>query len=316
MTTRTAISGIHHVTAITADAQKNLDFYSGVLGLRLVKKTVNFDDSGSYHLYYGDELGRPGTILTFFAWQGAGPGRTGPPQVTATAFAAPAAALPYWTDRLEEQGVAPPTVITRFGEPVLVFTDGDGLRLEIVFSAQPGGQPWRSGPVPPEYALRGLHGVTMAEEDCEATGEFLEKEMGFRAEGVEQNRRRYRAGEGNDLATVVDLLCVGNASGPRLGAGVVHHLAFRTADDGQQASLREHFAGLGFKPSAVMDRNYFRSIYLREPGGVLFEFATDTPGFTADQPAEQLGARLMLPSWLEDQRTEIEDALPPLKLPT
>jgi glyoxalase family protein len=314
MTTPTSICGIHHVTAITADAQKNIDFYCGVLGLRLVKKTVNFDDSGSYHLYYGDELGRPGTILTFFAWQGAGPGRTGPPQVTATAFAAPAAGLAYWTNRLEERGVAP-TLVTRFGEQVLAFTDRDGLRLEIVFSAQPDGQSWRSGPVPPEHALRGLHGVTMLEDDCEATSGFLKTEMGFQAEGAEQKRRRYRAGAGNDLATVVDLLCVANAPGPRLGAGVVHHLAFRTADDLQQASLRDHFDGLGLKPSAVMDRNYFRSIYLREPGGVLFEFATDTPGFTADQPAEELGARLMLPPWLEDRRTEIESGLPPLKLP-
>jgi catechol 2,3-dioxygenase-like lactoylglutathione lyase family enzyme len=266
-------------------------------------------------LYYGDELGRPGTILTFFAWQGAGPGRTGPPQVTATAFAAPAAGLAFWTDRLKERGVAPPTLVTRFDEQVLAFTDGDGLRLEIVFSAQPGGQPWLSGPVPPEYALRGLHGVTMLEEDCEVTGRFLQGEMGFRAEGVEQNRRRYRAGAGDALGTVVDLLCVANASGPRLGAGVVHHLAFRAADDGQQAGLREHFESLGFKPSAVMDRNYFRSIYLPEPGGVLFEFATDAPGFTVDQPAEQLGAKLMLPPWLEDRRAEIESALPSLKLP-
>jgi len=313
-----SISGIHHVTAITADAQKNIDFYCGLLGLRLVKLTVNFDDTGSYHLYYGDELGRPGTILTFFAWPGAYRGRIGPPQVTATAFTVPSGGIDYWSNRLKQQGVelqAAGGVVDRFGETVLSFADPDGLRLEIVGSAEPKGQPWAAGPIPAEHAIRGFHSVTISEEGYENTAKLLTEVMGFKSIGSEQDRFRYRAGMGDGFASTVDLLCLPDAPHGGMGAGVVHHVAFRTKDDAQQAAWHKEIAGQGLNVSPVMDRCYFHSIYYREPGGVLFEIATDNPGMTADQPADELGKKLMLPPWLEPHRAAIERALPPVRLP-
>ena len=315
MTTQKTIPGIHHVTAITADAQKNIDFYTGVLGLRLVKLTVNFDDPGSYHLYYGDELGRPGTVLTFFAWPGAYRGRIGPPQVTATAFAAPAGGLDYWARRLGDHGVSVQPVVTRFGQPVLSFTDPDEMPIEINFTPEPAGQPWKAGPVPIEHAIRGFHGVTLSEAAYERTAALLQDAMRFQAVGNEGNRFRYRTGADAGLGSTVDLLWTPEAPRESLGAGVVHHVAFRTPDDSQQAAWRNDLGALGRNVSPIMDRNYFHSIYFREPGGVLFEIATDTPGFTIDQPVEQLGGKLMLPPWFEAQRAEIERLLPPVKLP-
>ncbi len=309
-----SMPGIHHVTAITADAQQNIDFYTGVLGLRLVKLTVNFDDPGSYHLYYGDELGGPGTILTFFVWPGAPRGRTGPPEVTATSFAVPTGASNFWAERLRQHRVETQPASSRFGDPVLGFADLDGMRLEIVATARPGGRPTSRGPVPAESAIRGFHGVTLSEEGYETTARLLTDVMGFRAEGNEGNRFRYRAATG-EFASTVDLLCVPDARRGDMGAGVVHHVAFRTPDDEQQRAWRAELVSRGYNVSPVMDRTYFHSIYFREPGGVLFEIATDRPGFTADQPAEALGARLMLPPELEPRRPELERILPPLRLP-
>jgi len=309
-----SIPGIHHVTAITADAQKNIDFYSGVLGLRPVKLTVNFDDPGSYHLYYGDESGRPGTIMTFFAWPGTYRGRVGPPQVTATSFAVPEGGLDYWVERLGRHGVEARPGSTRFGEPVLSFPDPDGMAIEIVATKQPGGQLPSGGPVPAELAIRGFHGVTLSEEGFENTARLLTEVMGFRPDGSEGNRFRYLASKG-DVASVVDLLCVPDGRHGGMGAGVVHHVAFRTPDDQQQLEWRETIVRLGFNVSPVMDRTYFHSIYFREPGGVLFEVATDNPGFTADEVAEQIGTRLMLPPWLERERPRLEKILPRLRLP-
>jgi catechol 2,3-dioxygenase-like lactoylglutathione lyase family enzyme len=309
-----SIAGIHHVTAITADPQRNIDFYCGVLGLRLVKLTINFDDPGSYHLYYGDGEGRPGTILTFFAWPGAHRGRIGPPQVSVTAFAVPPGGLEYWSTRLKEKSVKSQSG-GRLGEAVVEFLDPDGMALELVETAEPKGQPWAAGPIAAEYAIRGFHGVTICETGYENTARLLTDVMGFKADGNERNRFRYRAGKGNGLAGIVDLLCVPDARRGESGAGVVHHVAFRTRDDAGQQAWRAQIADLGFNVSPIMDRTYFHSIYYREPGGVLFEIATDNPGFAADEPAEQLGTKLMLPPWLERQRTEIERALPPLRLP-
>ncbi|HTV48555.1 MAG TPA: ring-cleaving dioxygenase [Phycisphaerae bacterium] len=309
-----AISGIHHVTAITADAQKNIDFYYGVLGLRLVKLTVNFDDPSSYHLYYGDELGRPGTILTFFAWPGAYRGRIGPPQVSVTAFAVPAGAVDYWLGRLKEHSIQAQSSTDRFGERVLSFADPDGMSLELIGVTAPKGEPWRAGPVPAEHSIRGFHGVTISEEGYENTAKLLTETMGFKAAGSEQNRFRYRAA-GDAAGTIVDLLCVPDARHGNMGAGVVHHVAFRTPDDSQQAAWRNKIAQLMLNVSPVMDRVYFHSIYYREPGGVLFEIATDNPGFTMDEPAEKLGSGLKLPPWLEEYRTEIQRAVPPVRLP-
>ncbi len=310
-----AIPGIHHVTAITADAQKNIDFYCGVLGLRLVKLTVNFDDPGSYHLYYGDELGRPGTIMTFFAWAGAYRGRVGPPQVMATAFAVPAAAMQYWAERLREKNAKVEPIINRFDEQVLGFTDPDGMRLEIVGVANPPGHAWAAGPVPVEQAIRGFHGVTISEEGYEKTARLLTEVMGFAAAGSEHNRFRYRSGAGNGFASIIDLQCMPDARHGDMGAGVVHHVAFRAKDDEEQGAWHKDIAGRGFNISPVMDRTYFHSIYYREPGGVLFEIATDNPGFTADQAVDELGKKLMLPPWLEPHRAEIERAVPPVHLP-
>jgi catechol 2,3-dioxygenase-like lactoylglutathione lyase family enzyme len=310
------LTGIHHVTAITADAQANIDFYCGVLGLRLVKLTVNFDDPSSYHLYYGDELGRPGTIMTFFAWPGAHGGRVGPPQVTTTALAVPAGALNSWSDRLGQRGVKFEAPLDRLGDRVLRFADPDGIALELIATAEPGGQPWHPGPVPAEHAIRGFHGVTISEEGYESTAQLLTELMGFTPQGSDGNRFRYRAGAGEGFASTVDLLCVPDARRGGMGAGVVHHVAFRTPDDEQQRQWRSRVAAARLNVSPVMDRNYFHSIYYREPGGVLFEIATDGPGMTVDEPAERLGSRLMLPRQYESHRATIQGVLPPVKLPS
>lgn len=310
-----SLQGIHHVTAITADAQKNIDFYCGVLGLRLVKLTVNFDDPGSYHLYYGDELGRPGTIMTFFAWGGAYRGRIGPPQMSVTAFSVPFGAMEHWSERLKKNGLTVQASADRFGERVLNFADPDGLQLEIVGTSDPIGEPWAAGPVPAEYAIRGFHGVTISEEGYEDTEKLLTEIMGFKVVGKDQNRNRYRAGAGDGFASTIDLLCAPDARHGNMGAGVVHHIAFRTKDDAQQAAWHKELAAKRFNVSPVMDRTYFHSIYYREPGGVLFEIATENPGFTADEPADRLGKKLMLPPWLEAHRAEIEKAVPPVRLP-
>jgi len=309
-----SLSGIHHITAITGDAQKNIDFYAGILGLRLVKLTVNFDDPGSYHLYYGDELGRPGTIMTFFAWPGAMRGRIGPPQVTVSAFAAPAGSLDFWRKRLAEKGVPVTEEAERFGEKVLGFADPDGLRLEIIGVREPKGTPWTGGNVPADQAIRAFHSATLAEEGYENTAKVLTDLMGFSAKGSDQNRYRYQAVAGSGVAGIVDVVCVPDARHGTVGAGAVHHIAFRTPDDPQQRAWRDKIATARLNVSPVMDRQYFHSIYYREPGGVLFEIATDTPGFTADQPAGELGKKLMLPPWLEKNRTEIEAFLPKLTL--
>src|SRR4051812_36961098 len=261
-----SMPGIHHVTAITADAQKNIDFYCGVLGQRLVKLTVNFDDPGSYHLYYGDDLGRPGTILTFFAWPGTPRGRVGPPQLTTTSYAAPAGALEFWARRLKEHDVEAQAAVTRFGEQLLSFADPDGMKVGVGARLHQGvPAPPTGGPVPEAYRLRGFYGVPLSEEGYENTAKLLTDVMGFRAAGSEGNRFRYRASAGG-AASVVVLLCVPDARRGGTGAGVVHHVAFRTPDDEQQRAWRERIVRLGYNVSPVMDRTYFHSIYFREPG--------------------------------------------------
>jgi catechol 2,3-dioxygenase-like lactoylglutathione lyase family enzyme len=306
------ISGLHHVTAITSDAQKNIDFYCGVLGLRLVKRTVNFDDPRSYHLYYGDELGRPGTILTFFAWPGAYRGRIGAPQVSSTAFAIPNSSIDFWKKRLEANGVSYEVAPARFGDQVLTFTDFDGMQLELVATNDPRA-PWAAGTVPTEHAIRGFHSVSLSESDQEVTAEVLTKTMGFTAAGVDGNRSRYVGADAS--GGVVDLLDVPNSKAGSMGAGTVHHVAFRTPDDASEAKWRRQLTEEGFHVSPVMDRNYFHSIYFREPGGVLFEIATDIPGFAVDEPAASLGMELKLPQQFESARASIESHLPKIRLP-
>jgi glyoxalase family protein len=307
-------AGIHHVTAIAEDPQENVDFYAGVLGLRLVKKTVNFDDPGSYHLYYGDAAGNPGTIMTFFSWPGVHRGRIGNGQVSATSFAVPEDSLGYWVERLLQHGVRFEQPKKRFDETVLAFRDPDGLAVELV--ARPGGEGgdvWERSPVPSEYAIRGISGVSLSEQSGEVTRDLLANFLGFeKVERVNGRTRYLTTSSGGSLADILE-----EPNGPRglTAVGTVHHVAWRAPDEETQKEWREEISARGFNVTPVLDRNYFRSIYFREPGGVLFEIATDPPGFAADEDPERLGESLKLPPWLEPRREELEGVLPPLRVP-
>jgi glyoxalase family protein len=309
---RKPIAGIHHVTAMAGDPQANVDFYTGALGLRLVKKTVNFDDPGTYHLYYGDELGHPGTIMTFFPWPLARRGVQGAGQATVTAFSVPEGSLGYWTERLSRLDVAFDDPKPRLGEEVLTVLDPDGLRLELVARAGDDRQGWTGGPVPAEKAIRGFDGVTLTEWNLDVTQGVLAETMGFRRVGEEGNRVRFEVGPGG-AGTRVDVLVSPAAARGHVSAGTVHHVAFRAVDEADQLAWREAVAESGLYVTPVLDREYFHSIYFREPGGVLFEIATDPPGFTRDETIASLGSSLKLPPWLEPDRARIEAALPPIE---
>jgi glyoxalase family protein len=306
-------SGIHHVTSIASSARRNLDFYTGTLGLRLVKKTVNFDDPSSYHFYYGDESGHPGTILTFFPWEGAPPGRLGIGEAQETVFTVPEGSIGYWTQRLIEKGAAHEPPAKRFGETTLAFRDPDGTRLALasVTGAEtaPG---WSSAEVPAEHAIRGFRSVSLLLAEAGPTAAILADVFGFVADSREGSTQRYRA-PGVEFGGLVDLRTAGEFLGARQGAGSVHHIAFRAADDAAQAAMvgklvQNHH----LRTTEQKDRTYFRSIYFREPGRVLFEIATDPPGFGVDEPMDSLGRALKLPPFLEGRRAAIEAALPSL----
>ena len=310
-----AILGMHHVTAIASDPQRNVDFYTGVLGLRLVKLTVNFDDPRSYHLYYGDEVGHPGTIMTFFAWLGVPKGRQGTGQVTVTSFSVPQASLDYWIERLIQQGISSKGPTSRFDETILALQDPDGLALELVAHPQADHRPaWQEGPVPAPHGIRGIHTVTLSEDGYERTARLLTDTLGFRLLGQENNVFRYEVDEGGSGA-YVDVRCAPELRRGNVAGGTVHHVAWRTPTDERQQAWRGILAGLDLNVTPVLDRKYFHSIYFREPGGILFEIATDPPGFTVDEPVEQLGTHLELPAWLEQHRPELEQVLPSLRLP-
>ncbi len=305
--------GIHHVTAISGEARRNVDFYTRILGLRLVKRTVNFDDPGTWHLYYGDEAGQPGTILTFFPWAQAAQGRQGVGELHETVFRIPQASVGFWTHRLLAQGVVQETTTERFGETVIAFRDPDGMRVALValpgIENEPG---WATADIPAEHAVRGIHGVTLMLEDGAATGAILSDVLGLAETAKEGNTVRYQA-PGTTIGGVVDLRSVGGFLPARQGRGSVHHLAFRAADDAEEAAMVRRLAeNHGIRTTEQMDRNYFRSVYFREPGHVLFEIATDVPGFAVDEPAESLGTTLKLPRVLEKHRAEIERVLPEL----
>jgi len=308
------MSGLHHVTAIAGNPLRNLDFYSRTLGLRFIKRTVNFDDPGTYHFYYGDEAGHPGTILTFFPWEHAGKGRTGVGETQQTAFRVPADALGYWMHRFTEKGVVHEAPEKRFGESVLPFSDPDGMSLALVGVADEAGEPgWNGSEVAAEHAIRGLHGVTLLLDDATRTGAVLSELLGLKEAGREGPVLRYR-GADSSLGAIVDLREAKGFLPGQQGRGSVHHIAFRAKDDSEQAEMarklvREH----GLHPTEQLDRTYFRSIYFREPGGVLFEIATDNPGFAVDEPLASLGRSLKLPAFLEPRRNKIEAALPPLE---
>jgi glyoxalase family protein len=304
--------GIHHVTAIAGPARRNLDFYTRVLGLRLIKKTVNFDDPETYHLYYGDETGRPGGVLTFFPWAGVAPGRLGIGEAQETVFRVPEGAVGYWAHRFIEKGVPHEALEKRFGESVIAFRDPDGMRLAL--AAVPGAESepaWAGGDIPPEAATRGFHSVSLLLQDVAPTGAILSDVLGFAKAEREGQIHRYRAD--GAMGGIVDLRAAGEFLPARQGAGSVHHIAFRAADDSEQAAMVEKLAAHHrIRATEQKDRNYFRSVYFREPGRVLFEIATDIPGFAADEPVATLGGALKLPPFLEPRRQEIEAALPDL----
>ncbi len=309
------ISGIHHITAIASDPQRNVDFYTGVLGLRLVKRTVNFDDPATYHLYYGDRTGQPGTILTFFPWTGIPRGAGGVGQVGTTAFAMPPESAAYWLERLRSHDVATTGPESRGAETVLAFHDPDGLALELV--AAPGSDAlpgWDGGGVPEHHAVRGFHGATFHLARLEPTAALLRDVFGFREEPVDENHIRLIAA-GDAPGRTIDLRVAASNARGRLGAGSVHHIAWRAKDLAEQREWAQVLIARGLHATPVQDRQYFQSIYFREPGGILFEIATDPPGFTRDETTAELGSRLMLPPWLEPVRGRIETGLVPLRLP-
>ena len=306
--------GIHHVTAISGKAERNLDFYTRVLGLRFVKKTVNFDDPTTYHLYYGDEAGHPGTVFTFFAWEHAAQGRAGVGQAQQTAFRVPAASLGFWAHRFVEKGVAHDQVEKRFGESALPFADPDGMHAALIGVQGAEIEPaWRSGDIPAEHAIRGFHGVALMLDDSAPTAALLTDVLQFSDMGREGPVRRFRAAEGR--GGVIEIREAKGFLGGTMGRGSVHHIAFRAADDAEQAALaRKAAEHHGVRATEQKDRKYFRSVYFREPGGVLFEIATDRPGFAVDEPIASLGHDLKLPSFLEARRKDIEAVLPPLEV--
>ncbi|MFZ0218478.1 MAG: ring-cleaving dioxygenase [Candidatus Dormiibacterota bacterium] len=311
-----ATSGLHHVTAIGGDPQRNLDFYVRTLGVRLIKRTINFDDPGTYHLYFGDGEGRPGTLLTFFAWAGAQRGRRGAGQATTTTFSVPAASLEWWHARLQAAAQATGAIERRDGEASFTFEDPDGLLLALAGSEhdpRPGWQQPDGGTVPAADAIRGLHSTTLTVNDPAPTVALLEA-LGLRQVGEPAGRLRFAAGDGRPGA-LLDLVVDRDAPRGTVARGTVHHVAWRTPDDRTQGAWQAQLAELGANVTPVQDRQYFHSIYFREPGGTLFEIATDGPGFAIDEPKEALGSSLRLPPWFEHRRAQIEAAVAPLELP-
>jgi glyoxalase family protein len=317
------VPGIHHITAIARNPQRNVDFYSGVLGLRLVKLTVNFDDPATYHFYYGDSIGRPGTILTFFPWSDAPKGYRGTGQVTAISFLIPPGSMNYWTDRLKRNGISFAGPSTRFGDEFVSFDDPDGLALELVSPNKTGrlrgdAEVWKEGPVNLEHAIRGFHSATLSEEGYERTASLLTNIMGFKlvAEDKKEGRFRFVSSTMPSTGSTIDILCQPDTSRGYVGTGTVHHIAWRAANDRRQLDLRKRIIKeANLNPTPVMDRIYFHSVYFREPGGILFEIATDPPGFTVDEKPEDLGKQLRLPEWLEPIRGKLEQVLPTLNIP-
>ncbi|WP_432947066.1 ring-cleaving dioxygenase [Kribbella sp. CA-253562] len=306
--------GLHHVTAVATDPQRNIDFYTTVLGLRLVKQTVNFDRPELYHLYYGDEAGRPSTLLTFFPWPEAPAGQLGSGLATATAFSIPPESLGWWQQRLAALQVDADAPVRRTDEEVISFRDPDGLVIELVAADGDARSGWDgAAAIPAEHAVRGLHAITMTEAALEPTADLLAGMLGMNLGAESGDRARFTMA-GDNPGTVVDVTAGADDKGRQAG-GTVHHVAFRAPDRETQAQWREQLIEAGAKVTEILDRQYFTSIYFREPGGVLFEIATDQPGFTVDEPLLELGRTLKLPPWLEPDREQIENTLPTLRLP-
>lgn len=302
--------GIHHITAIVGHPQENVDFYAGVLGLRLVKKTVNFDDPGTYHLYFGNEGGKPGTIMTFFPWAGASQGKIGDGQVGVTSYVVPKGAMKFWKKRLESFNI-PFTVRERFSEEYLEFDDPHGLHLEIVDREEGEVNTRTLGEVTPEVAIKGFGGATLLSTYPDKTAVLLENILGLELIGKEGDFARYRSSA--EIGNVIDLKLTPIGRGT-MGAGTVHHIAWRAKDDQDLLRWRTLLQDKDYYPTEIRDRNYFKAVYFHEQGGILFEIATDPPGFSVDEAVAELGNKLMLPSWLEPKREELEEALPTVEV--
>lgn len=311
----TNTTGIHHITCISGDAQQNVDFYVGVLGMRMVKKSVNQDATDTYHLFYADAVGTPGTDLTFFPWPEMGPNIPGAGSVADISLAIPAGSLEYWQQRLAEHGVATGEIELRFTEKTLPFTDPHGLAMTLVeITGERSFAPWPQSPVPAEYQVRGMHSVRLLERELAPTQQLLEL-MGFAAVGEENGWHRFRV-ENGDSGQILDVQELPEQQRGRVGVGGVHHVAWRTDDVEHEMALRAKVQSSGLRPTTLIDRFWFESVYFREPGGVLFELATDGPGFAVDEEVERLGEALVLPPWLEGQRDQIEAGLVPLQTPS
>ena len=306
------INGIHHITAIAGGAKKNYDFYTRVLGLRLVKKTVNFDDPQTYHLYYGDKVGTPGTILTFFPWQGITAGRRGARQATEIGYSVPEGSLDFWLKRFEDNNVLYNKPAEKFGEQYLTFLDPDGLKLELIVPKTADNRlPWETTEVKAENATRGFHNITITTNKMDATARILTDVFGYKL--LEQHVNRFRfVTDAVENAAIVDLVEVAGEVAGHVAGGSVHHVAFRVKNEEILMNYRQKIADLGLNITGKIDRNYFYSLYFREPGGVLFELATDNPGFSVDEPVEELGNSLKLPAQYENIREDLERSLPSL----
>lgn len=302
--------GIHHITAIVGHPQENVDFYAGVLGLRLVKKTINFDDPGTYHLYFGNEGGKPGTIITFFPWVGAYKGKIGDGQVGVTSYVIPKGAMLFWERRLETFKISF-TKTERFGENYLTFDDPHGLHLEIVEREKGESNTWTFGGVTPDVAIKGFGGATLYTARPELTAGLLETLMGLKLVGKEGDLARYHSS--GDIGNVIDIKLTPVGRG-QMGVGTVHHIAWRAIDDQDQLEWKKYLEGYGYGVTPVQDRNYFNAIYFREHGEILFEIATDPPGFAHDESHETMGEKLMLPEQYEHLRRKLEKTLTPIKV--
>ncbi|MEO0469108.1 MAG: ring-cleaving dioxygenase [Bacteroidota bacterium] len=305
------INGLHHVTAMASSPQQNVDFYVGILGLRLVKKTVNFDAPDVYHLYYGDETGTPGSIMTFFPFHNIQPGRHGIGQAATTAFSIPATSLDYWLKRFTQFEVKHRPPQERFGEAVVYFEDRDGLGLELIANDRDERAPFSYGHIPLEHSIRGFYGVELWENTYERTEALMTNHLDYQFIEESGSRRRY-APAGAKPGQFVDIVWNQDTRYGVGGSGTVHHIAFDTQTDEDQLTLQEKLMSSGYYPTQVLDRQYFHSIYFREPGGVLFEVATTPPGFLYDEDVKHLGESLKLPSWEEHRRTYIEGLLEPI----
>ena len=311
-TMETHKKGIHHITALSGDAQRNADFYVKDLGMRLVKKSVNQDDPGTYHLFYGNAYGSPGSGITFFPWPQAQLGRSGVGEAVSVAFAAPSGSMDYWIDRLESKGIKVSKPYSRFDHQAIGFSDPDEIKLELVFDDKVDQLPgWEKSTVPAEHGVRGFHGTTLRLKEREATAEVLEELFEFRETARDGNSWLYTTDAPIGSSVIIE---VADSGLPSSGRGTIHHVAFRVADDDELESLRERVSQMGLNPTPYIDRHWFHSVYFRSPGGVLFEIATDGPGYNVDEDRDKLGEKLILPPWLEPKREMIENRLPEVRV--